>query len=77
MCIRIKKYTLYASIYKSPFTIKPQFVYIILYIVCIDSEKSHASISGGYKIVCGNCVKLLNPKRRPLCNDNLISVLRV
>ncbi|KAL5246322.1 hypothetical protein ACI65C_013730 [Semiaphis heraclei] len=46
-------------------------------IVCKDAEKTYALIPCGHKVVCEECLNLLDPKRCPLCNLNFINSLRV
>jgi len=45
-------------------------------IACKDAEKTYALIPCGHKVVCEECLNLLDPKRCPLCNLNFINSLR-
>ncbi|CAI6377371.1 unnamed protein product [Macrosiphum euphorbiae] len=46
-------------------------------IICIDADRTHAFIPCGHKILCGDCVNLLEPKRCPVCSEHFTNSIRI
>jgi len=46
-------------------------------IICIDAERTHALILCGHRILCVDCLNLIDPKRCPVCNKYFNNSLRI
>ena len=46
-------------------------------IICTEADRTHAFIPCGHKILFGDCVNLLEPKRCPACSEHFTDSLRI
>lgn len=46
-------------------------------IICTDAERTHALFPCGHRILCFDCLNLLDPKRCPVCNEYFTNFLRI
>ncbi|CAI6374345.1 unnamed protein product [Macrosiphum euphorbiae] len=46
-------------------------------VVCRVEERTHALIPCGHKVLCEECVYLLEPKRGPICNVDFTTSIRI
>lgn len=46
-------------------------------IICTVADRAHALIPCGHRILCQDCVALLDPERCPLCNDHFTDSMRI
>lgn len=46
-------------------------------IICTDAERTHALIPCGHRILCGDCLNIIDPKRCPVCSEYFTDSLRI